>query len=109
MSTLLDHKAPRARFARSINVERDSGSRAAEGYLPVGRAVDAIGRLAAALDRDDVEVALSITGPYGSGKSSLAIVIDALLGPAGDSARESTEELLSHTAPEALRRLESAR
>ena len=109
MTGLLDHKAPRARFARSINVERDSGSSAVDGYLPVGRAVDAIGRLAAALDRDDVEVALSITGPYGSGKSSLAIVIDALLGPARDRARRSAEELLAHTSPDALARLQRAR
>lgn len=109
MTALSDHKAPRPRFARSINVERDSGTSAVDGYLPVGRAVDAITRLATALDRDDVEVAISITGPYGSGKSSLAIVLDALLGPIGDPARASAEELLSHTAPDALARLTSAR
>ena len=109
MSSLIEHKAPRPRFARSINVERDSGTSAVDGYLPVGRAVDAITRLATALDRDDVEVAISITGPYGSGKSSLAIVLDALLGPRGDAARESAEELLAHTAPDALARLSSAR
>ena len=106
---LSELKAPRPRFARSINVERDSGSSAVDGYLPVGRAVDAITRLATALDRDDVEVAISITGPYGSGKSSLAIILDALLGPLGDPARTSAEELLFDTAPEALTRLTSAR
>lgn len=105
MTKLLDHKAPRPRFARSINVERDSGSKAVDGYLPVGRAIDAINRLVSALDRDDAEVAISITGPYGSGKSSLAVVIDALLGPSSDAARASAEELLGHTAPESLERL----
>lgn len=109
MSALSAHKSPRPRFARSINVERDSGTNAVDGYLPVGRAVDAITRLANSLDRDDVEVAISITGPYGSGKSSLAIVLDALLGPRGDSARESAEELLFHAAPDALARLGLAR
>lgn len=105
---LIEHKQPRARFARSINVERDTGSGAVDSYLPVGRAIDAITRLAHALDRDDVEVAISITGPYGSGKSSLAVVLDALLGPAKDPARRSAQELLEHTAPEALARLSSA-
>ena len=106
---LIDLKAPRPRFARSINVERDSGSEAIEGYLPVGRAIDAIGRLASALNRDDVEVALSITGPYGSGKSSLAIIINALLGPRGDPARRSAETLLEEVSPETLATLRSAR
>ena len=109
MTALSALKSPRPRFARSINVERDSGTNAIDGYLPVGRAIDAITRLAHALDRDDVEVAISITGPYGSGKSSLAVVIDALLGPADDPTRASAENLLEHTAPDALRRLAAAR
>jgi hypothetical protein len=109
VTTLLDLKAPRPRFARSINIERDAGSDAIDGYLPVSRAIDTIARLARALDSDDAEVALSITGPYGSGKSSLALVIDALLGPHRDPARQSAEELLSVTAPEALACLDSAR
>jgi hypothetical protein len=109
MSILSEHKSPRPRFARSINVERDSGTSAIDGYLPVGRAIDAISRLANALDRSDVEVAISITGPYGSGKSSLAIILDALLGPANDPSRHSAEELLAHTAPQTLDKLISAR
>lgn len=109
MTNLIALKAPRARFARSINVERDAGSNAIDGYLPVGRAIDTIARLASALTSDDVEVALSITGPYGSGKSSLAVVIDALLGPATEPARVSAQELLAHTAPSALETLDAAR
>jgi len=105
---LIELKAPRPRFARSINVERDSGSGAIEGYLPVGRAIDALDRLAAALGREDVEVALSITGPYGSGKSSLAIIIDALLGPTNDPARQAAEELLADMAPRTLEKLHLA-
>ena len=105
---LIDLKAPRPRFARSINVERDAGSSAIDGYLPVGRAIDALDRLATALGRNDVEVALSITGPYGSGKSSLAIIIDALLGPKDDPARRAAEELLVDVAPRTLERLHLA-
>jgi hypothetical protein len=109
MTKLIEHKAPRQRFARSLNVERDSGSSALDGYLPVGRAIEAISRLAAALDHDDVEVALSITGPYGSGKSSLALLIDALLGPSTDAGRKSAEEILFHADWSALEKIRSAR
>lgn len=109
MTSLIDLKAPRPRFARSINVERDAGGSAIDGYLPVGRAIDTISRLASALEREDVEVALSITGPYGSGKSSLAVIIDALLGPSNDPATSSAEELLEQVAPSALAALRSSR
>src|SRR4051794_22225474 len=92
-------RRPRPRFARSINVERDSGSSALDNYLPVGRAVDAVHRVALALASQS-ECAFSITGPYGSGKSSLALLIDALTAPAGDPTRAAAEELLEAVAPE---------
>lgn len=109
MTPLIELRSPRPRFARSINVERDVGSSAIDGYLPVGRAIDVISRLCDALDRDDVEVAISVTGPYGSGKSSLAVVIDALLAPKDDAARRSAESLLNEAAPAALQKLQNAR
>jgi hypothetical protein len=109
MTRLIDLKSPKSRFARSINVERDSDGSAIDGYLPVGRAIDVIKRLAASLNRDESEVALSITGPYGSGKSSLAVVIDALLGPAADTARQSAEAFLNDVDPDISASLSSAR
>ena len=109
MTRLIELKAPKQRFARSINVERDSDGSALEGYLPVGRAIDVISRLASALERDDTERALSVTGPYGSGKSSLAVVIDALVAPANDPARVSADALLKEVSPEILNTMNSAR
>ena len=109
MTRLVDLKAPKPRFARSINIERDSDGSAIEGYLPVGRAIDVISRLASALERDDTERALSVTGPYGSGKSSLAVVIDALMAPVNDSARISADAFLKEVSPEILSTLNSAR
>lgn len=106
---LSDVRRAKARFARSVNVERDLESSAIDGYLPVGRAIDVLARFAAALDRDDVEVAFSITGPYGSGKSSLAVVLDALLGPSSSGSRRTAEGILHDVAPEVLARLSSAR
>ena len=106
---LITLRTAKPRFARSINVERDFESDAIEGYLPVGRAIDVLARFATALDRDDVEVAFSVTGPYGSGKSSLALMLDALLGPARSSSRATAEALLADVAPQVLERLVSAR
>ena len=109
MTVLADLKSPLPRFARSINLERDSGSHALDGYLPVGRAIEVIDRLVSALARDRGEVALSITGPYGSGKSSLALLIDGLFGPAGDPARVSADAMLADAAPSVLGVLKTAR
>jgi hypothetical protein len=108
MKRLIDLKQPKERFARSVNVERDSGSTAIDGYLPVGRALEAIDRLARALSAESTEVALSVTGPYGSGKSSLALVLDSLFAPAGDPARLSAEALMEAAAPETLRLIHQA-
>ena len=73
-----------------------------DGYLPVGRAIEALDRLGRALLSDSAEVALSITGPYGSGKSSLALVIDGLFAAADDPARRSAEAMLRDAAPETM-------
>ncbi|MFW5471105.1 hypothetical protein ACOCJ4_13790 [Knoellia sp. CPCC 206435] len=108
MTRLIELRRPKSRFARSINVERDTGSSAVEGYLPVGRAIEALDRLGRALLSDSAEVALSITGPYGSGKSSLALIIDGLFAPADDPARASAETMLRDAAPETMVLLQQA-
>src|SRR5665213_1827637 len=98
MTNLIQLRAPKPRFARSINLDRDVGSNAIDGYLPVGRALDVIARLAEGFINRDCELAFSVTGPYGSGKSSLALVIDALFGPTTDLTRASAEDLLRHAS-----------
>ena len=88
----IDFVSPKGRFARSVNVERDTGTHSIESYLPTGRALDVISRVARCLDDLPRTRAFSITGPYGTGKSSLAVFLDALLGPAED---EPTKVALS--------------
>ncbi len=71
------------RFARSVALTRDAGRcDALDGYLltPTGR--DILRRLAAASRGESSTRAWSVTGPYGSGKSSLALLAAQLL--AGD-------------------------
>ena len=109
MTSLLELKAPKQRFARSINVERDAGTSAIEGYLPVGRAMESIDRLARALSSSHSEAALSVTGPYGSGKSSLALLLDSLLSESASPARHAAETLLETAAPKVLTSVRLAR
>lgn len=80
----IDFVSPKGRFARSANVERDAGTRSVDSYLPTGRALDVVSRLARCIDGESGTRAFSITGPYGTGKSSLALFLDALFGPNDD-------------------------
>ena len=81
---LSDLIALNGRFARSANLERDCARDAPlDGYVVTPRALKAIERVAAAAAAGTAGAAWSVTGPYGSGKSSLALLLDAALGPPG--------------------------
>ena len=82
------------RFARSANLERDSAeSGPLEGYITTARATEAVERILGVAATKRSGGAWSLTGPYGSGKSSFALFVNALLGPAGD-VRNAAAELL---------------
>jgi len=69
-----------SRFARSVSLVRDAyRCDALNGYIltPTGR--DVLRRLADALRGDSITRAWSLTGPYGSGKSALALFAAQLL------------------------------
>jgi len=93
-SSLQSYVRVRQRFARSKNVERDSEGDVVGSYLPTGRALDVVDRVAAAILDPAAGRAISVTGPYGSGKSSLALFLAALLGPATDATRRRADEVL---------------
>jgi hypothetical protein len=94
---LADHVAVKPRFARSANVERDLGLAAIDGYLPTGRALDVVTRVARGLLEPAAGRALAITGPHGAGKSSLAVFLNALFAPR-DSAVYATAKEVLHAA-----------
>jgi len=84
MAMLADHIAVASRFARSANLERDvSRPEPLDGYVVTARALDVVERIATAAAADAAGGAWSITGPYGSGKSSLALLLDAAFAEAG--------------------------
>lgn len=100
----------KGRFARSVRSDRDTGQAAQiAGYLPTSRSLEVIRRLTNGMSRADGVRAFSITGPYGSGKSSLAVFLDSLLGPTSDIAYQTAVDLLSEYDPATAQRLTDAR
>ena len=82
MTVLADHIRVRGRFARSANLERDADrTEPLDGYVVTARALDVVERVALAAATGPSGGAWTLTGPYGSGKSSLALLLDAALGP----------------------------
>ncbi|MXZ99366.1 MAG: hypothetical protein F4Z23_10050, partial [Acidimicrobiaceae bacterium] len=81
MPTLADCIEVSGRFARSANLERDlARPEPLEGYVLTARGLDVVERIATAAAAGSAGGAWSLTGPYGSGKSSLALLLDAAFG-----------------------------
>lgn len=81
MTRIGQHLAIERRYVRSVWIERDLlDSDALAGYVVTPAVRDALGRLAAGLRLDSSQRAWCLTGPYGSGKSSLGLFIAHLLG-----------------------------
>jgi hypothetical protein len=108
--TLAAHLSVRGRFARSIRLDKDAGhAERLDGYLPTGRSLEVVRRLAQALLHPAGARAFSITGPYGSGKSSLALFIDALLSHAEEGAHQAALRLIETYDPKSEEALLDAR
>jgi hypothetical protein len=95
-------------FTRSANVERDRGASAVDSYVPTVRALELIERLAEDLERG-TGGAYSIIGPYGSGKSSAALFIEALLGKDNSSLTIAALAKLKSSNPELAKRFARGR
>lgn len=72
----------RGRYSRATNVERDFASASAlAGYVPTPRALETLNRLLASFTGHFTQRAWTISGSYGTGKSSLALFLAAIFGP----------------------------
>ena len=99
MTLLSEHISVLDRFARSANLERDAGrSEPLDGYIVTTRALDVVERVAAVAATGASGGAWSLTGPYGSGKSSLALLLDAILGPS-TATRKLAWRLVDEASP----------
>lgn len=106
---LSDAISTQSRFSRSINVERDTTRSAIDGYLPTGRALDVVRRILRSLNNAGSGRAFSITGPHGSGKSSLAAFLGGLTSPASTAEFEAALDTLTAVEPATAKTLEQAR
>ena len=105
MSRLADYIKVLPRFSRSANLERDSAEAGPlDGYIITSRALEAVERILGVAATKRSGGAWSLTGPYGSGKSSFALLVNALLGPSGD-VRNTAAGLLDATKSDSLQLL----
>ncbi|MBF2053915.1 MAG: hypothetical protein IGS03_10695 [Candidatus Sericytochromatia bacterium] len=90
------------RYSRSVQLERDMDhADAVRGYVITPRAQEALDRFFDALLPGKTR-AFTITGVYGTGKSSLAHFITALTSPSSTPSFESSWEILKALSPDAL-------
>ena len=105
---LADRISVRSRFARSANVERDLAQpEPLDGYVVTARVLDVLGRIGATAGHGRAGGAWSLTGPYGSGKSSLALLIDAAFGPPTPT-REAALRLIGEASSDAKAAIRAA-
>ncbi|MBI2377782.1 MAG: hypothetical protein HYV07_27515 [Deltaproteobacteria bacterium] len=84
--TLADVFEIKARFKRSVNLERDAlGRDALEGYLVTPLGVSVLDRILLGLKSPTGQRAWSLTGPYGSGKSAFGVLATSALCPTSEA------------------------
>ena len=99
MALLSDSITVAGRYARSANLERDAAQlEPLDGYVVTARTLDVVERIVTAAATGPAGGAWSLTGPYGSGKSSLALLLDATLGARGNT-RQAALALIDEVSP----------
>ncbi len=85
----------RHRSVRAVNLDGDlHDPEALRGYVLGEHVVDALRRIAISVQDEPRTRAFSITGPYGSGKSSFALLLCALLARKSEPIHRSAVKLL---------------
>lgn len=104
--SLATQVSPRDRYLRAANLE--SHQEQAEHYIPTSRALEVLRRLVHSMEDSTGGRSWSLIGPYGAGKSSFALFLRTLLGPAG-ALRDAAERSLREADEMLLRELITAR
>ncbi len=90
----------RAPAYASVSIEHDlhrgggGAEGALDGYIPGAGTLDTVARLGAGMRGGRRGHAISVTGPYGSGKSAMAVFLDALLAPKKSREYEAAAAIL---------------
>ena len=101
--SLADHVRVARRFQRAVRIDTDLGSPSAlEGFVCPRSCADLLENMARHM-METGQGAFTWTGPYGSGKSSLAVALSALVG--GDAAlRERAQAAVGAQTAQAVSR-----
>lgn len=101
MIALSDLVTVRHRSVRAVNLEADlHDPEVLASYAPGAHVIDALRRIASSLQDEPRTRAWSITGPYGSGKSSFAHLLCSLLAPKGEATQRRASKLLRDADPQ---------
>ncbi|MEB3884308.1 hypothetical protein [Lyngbya sp. CCY1209] len=95
---LSDYFGLNRRYSRSINIERDlDREEALAGYIITERSLDALRRILTGFANPEANRAWTLTGVYGTGKSSFAQFLIAACGDGENNARQRAFSLLEST------------
>lgn len=87
-TTIADHLEVTRRYVRSTDLRRDlDDAEALDGYVVTATVREAVQRVVHGLRAGSRQLAFRITGPYGVGKSSVALLLAKLLRGDPDAAR----------------------
>jgi hypothetical protein len=101
MSALREQVEVRHRSVRAVNIDEDlQDPEVLAGYAPGAHVIDALRRITISLQDGSRSRAWSITGPYGSGKSSFAHLLCSLLAAKGTPTQRAATKLLRSADPQ---------
>ncbi len=101
MSTLREAIDIQHRSVRAVSLEEDlHDPEVLHGYVAGEHVLDALRRVAVSLQDGPRTRAFSITGPYGSGKSSFALLLCALLAAKADPTHRVAAKVLRQADPQ---------
>lgn len=92
---LADYITIRGRYRKSVHLERDwDADQALAGYVVTALVRSVLSRLARGLSKDAQQRAWSVTGPYGTGKSALAVFWADLLSEPTQKHAQAARKIL---------------
>lgn len=95
---LSDYFSLNRRYSRSINIERDlERSEALAGYIITERSLDALRRILAGFSNPEANRAWTLTGVYGTGKSSFAQFLISACADRENPMRQQALEIVQST------------
>lgn len=98
---LSDYFSINRRYLRSINLERDLADvTALDGYILTDKSIEALRRIVHGFSSDQLAVAWTLTGVYGTGKSSFAHFLTSISAPEKDSLHCKAIEILQNLLTE---------